>query len=333
MDCRLYPIIPQHLGRITQGSASHFSSRMEDHSAAIKIICWFLLIVSAGAVGTCLLTSWHLFKRKTLVVALLLSTLLSSIVSGATVSLAATRGLGQSSLSAVDSENQLSGLQQAIYISDIFHVLTLGLGKIALMALFGMILSGTGRTGVALIVEGFLILWTVTMMIAISLECHPPEVWNLVSGTCLDAALWTYFGATNIVIEALLLLIPSVVVYRLHMQLRKRLVVIGCFSVRILDIIVSAIQLHYVEAFDARSSLPVDLWPWIMCSQVLQTVTIISACVPYLREFLEAFPSGMFQPAGVESSGLRYAYGSTRITDSDSTTKQGHELYYLKHSV
>ncbi|KAB8229715.1 hypothetical protein BDV23DRAFT_171475 [Aspergillus alliaceus] len=305
---------------------------MEDNSAAIKIVSWFLLIVSTGAVATCLITSWHLFKRRTLVVALLLSTLVSSMVAGATVSLAATRGLGRSS--DIDSEDQLLGLQQALYISEIFHILTLGLGKGALMVLFYMLLSGTGRTGLILKIGGFLALWTVTMIIAVSLECHPAEVWNVASGTCIDVtALWIYFGATNIAIEALLLIIPSIVIYRLNMQLRKRMVVIGCFSIRTLDIIVAAVQLHYVQAFDARSSIPVDLWPWVMCSQVLQTVTIISSCVPYLREFLEAFPSGMFQPAGVGPSGLRYGYRSTRIIGSDSATKQSHELYFIKHSV
>ncbi|PYH89210.1 hypothetical protein BO71DRAFT_390071 [Aspergillus ellipticus CBS 707.79] len=305
---------------------------MENHSAAIKIISWFLLIVSVGAVVVCFLTSWHLLRRRILVVVLLLSTLISSIIAGASVSVAATRGLGQSL--SVDSENQFVIIQKALYVSAIFHILTLGLGKLSLAVLFYIILSGTGQTKPTLVVGSFLILWTMTMIIAVSLQCHPPEVWNLASGACIDVtALWTYFNATNIVIEAVLVIVPCVVVFRLNLRLRRRLVVIGCFSVRTLDIVVSAIQLHYTDAFNTHTSISLALWPWIMCSQVLQTVTIVSACVPYLREFLESFPSGMLQPLGVEPTSLRYAYGSTRILDSDLTTEQGHELYHLKPSV
>ena len=51
--------------------------KMEDHGAVVKIVSWFLLIVSSGAVAACLLTSWHLLGRKILVLTLLLSTLVS----------------------------------------------------------------------------------------------------------------------------------------------------------------------------------------------------------------------------------------------------------------
>ncbi|RAK78866.1 uncharacterized protein BO72DRAFT_494705 [Aspergillus fijiensis CBS 313.89] len=266
--------------------------------------------------------------------------ILSSAIAGATVSLAATRGLSRPGIDDDTLEDQLAGLQTAIYLTEIFHVLTLGLGKLSFVALFYMVLSGSAPTTFtrAIVAVGtFLILWTFTMVLAVAFQCRPPEVWNLMSGACLDAtALWTYYGAVNIIIETILFAIPSILIYRLRMRLRKRLVVIGCLSVRTLyvsplllypcppaydrpDILVSAAQLHYVHGFDPSPSLPVALYPWMLCGQVLQTVTIVAACVPYLREFLESFPSGMLKPAGVErTTGLRYGSGTTRLLDSDS---------------
>ncbi|OOF98669.1 hypothetical protein ASPCADRAFT_394078 [Aspergillus carbonarius ITEM 5010] len=268
---------------------------MGDHSGALKIACWFLLLTSTSVVAACSLTRWRLFHDNVLPLAFLLSTLTSSIVSGACISLAATRGLGISST----PSPSLPDIQKALYISELFYILSLGFGKLSVVAFFYMILSGTGEIQIVVLAQGALILWTVTMLIATSLQCHPPEVWNLMSGTCIHTrALWTYSSASNILIEALLILIPSIMVFRLHMRLRKRLVVIACFGFRGLDIIVSSIQLHYVKTFDSATPLPVELWPWVICSQVLQTTTIVSACVPYLREFLEAFPSGMLRPLG-----------------------------------
>ncbi|RAH50649.1 uncharacterized protein BO95DRAFT_459129 [Aspergillus brunneoviolaceus CBS 621.78] len=284
---------------------------MEDHGAVVKIVSWFLLIVSSGAVAACLLTSWHLLGRKILVLTLLLSTLLSSAIAGATVSLAATRGLGRPGIDDDTPEDQLAGLQTTIYLTEIFHVLTLGLGKLSFVALFYMVLSGSALTTLtrAIVAVGtFLILWTFTMVLAVAFQCRPPET-----------ALWTYSGVMNIIIETILFAVPSILIYRLRMRLHKRLVVIGCLSVRTLDILVSAVQLHYVHGFDPSPSLPVALYPWMLCGQVLQTVTIVAACVPYLREFLESFPSGMLKPAGVErTTGLRYGSGTTRLLESDS---------------
>jgi hypothetical protein len=48
---------------------------MDDQTATLKILSLFLVIVSIGAVATCLLTSWNLLRRKILVLTLLLGTL------------------------------------------------------------------------------------------------------------------------------------------------------------------------------------------------------------------------------------------------------------------
>ncbi|KAJ6028293.1 hypothetical protein N7540_003869 [Penicillium herquei] len=158
---------------------------------------------------------------------------------------------------------------------EILQTIAIGLGKLSMVALFSLLLSPT----------------------AISVQCSSPDVWDLANGSCIDAsALWRYFGATNILIECLMFGTLTFFVSRLHMKIWTRIMVISCFSVRIMDIAVTAVQLNYTAAFHARGcSLQLELWPWVICSQVLQTVTIISASMPHLRDFLESFPSGMFR--------------------------------------
>jgi hypothetical protein len=63
-----------------------------------------------------------------------------------------------------------------------------------------------------------------------------------------------------------------------------------------------------------------------MCGQVLQTAALISACVPYLREFLEAFPSGMFQPDEIRRRGLTYVDISLGFTDQGGYGTKGYAL-------
>ncbi|PWY87967.1 hypothetical protein BO94DRAFT_534972 [Aspergillus sclerotioniger CBS 115572] len=208
-------------------------------------------------------------------------------------------------------------MQKAFLAMEVFYMLTLTLGKLSVMVLFYSLLSSTGRSGPVLVAMGVLLAWTLAMIFVICFQCHLPDVWNLTEGTCLDlTAVWAFVGAANILVEIVIVLVPSVIIARVQMSLKKRLVVIGCFSVRIMDIAVTSTQLHYVNAF-GRAPLPLNIWEWVMCSQVLQTVTILTACVPYLREFLEAFPSGMFQPLEGGQKVTRQTYDGNKSMDSD----------------
>ena len=68
-----------------------------------------------------------------------------------------------------------------------------------------------------------------------------------------------------------------------------------------------------------------------MCSQVLQAVTIVSACVPYLRQFLESFPSGLFQSDEIRRRGLNYADVTDGFHIEDSaSTHSGTRTYILR---
>lgn len=109
---------------------------------------------------------------------------ISSILAGIAASIAAEYGLGKSPDQI--SNAQFESTQKAIYVTEIFHVLTLGLGKLSFVALFYVLLSSTHWSRAVIAAAGFLLLWTVTMIVAVSLECHPPEVWNIAEGTCHD---------------------------------------------------------------------------------------------------------------------------------------------------
>jgi len=37
-----------------------------------------------------------------------------------------------------------------------------------------------------------------------------------------------------------------------------------------------------------------DLWKWTLLTQIIECITILTSCVPYLRPLLESLPSGMY---------------------------------------
>lgn len=77
-------------------------------------------------------------------------------------------------------------MQKALYSMEVLYVLTLGLGKLSVMVLFYSLLSSTGQSKSVLAATGLLLVWVVVMAIVVCLQCHPPEVWNIVGGKCLD---------------------------------------------------------------------------------------------------------------------------------------------------
>ena len=51
------------------------------------------------------------------------------------------------------------------------------------------------------------------------------------------------------------------------------------------------------------------LWPTVLCTQVVQAASFISACVPYLRPFLESLESGMIRSDDLRRRGMGGSYG------------------------
>lgn len=76
------------------------------------------------------------------------------------------------------------------------------------------------------------------------------------------------------------------------------------------------VQLTYTRAFRS-AEFTAELWPWVLISQVVQCITIITSCIPYLRPLLESFPSGMFMSDELSRKGTIHAssHGYVRTPD------------------
>ena len=74
-------------------------------------------------------------------------------------------------------------------------------------------------------------------------------------------------------------------------------------------------QLAYTSGF-STSNYPLSLWPWVLVSQVVQCVTIITSCVPYLRPLLKSLSSGLYTSDEKSRRGLAetHRYGGTNNT-------------------
>ncbi|CAD6581439.1 MAG: hypothetical protein ASARMPREDX12_000463 [Alectoria sarmentosa] len=108
-------------------------------------------------------------------------------------------------------------------------------------------------------------------------------------------AFWNYFGVFNIVTEGTLVMLPIVIIWNVQMPLGRKLIIVWCFAVRMF--VVGAIVCELV--FRNRNARSEDqtfaAWPVVICSQFVHTLSIITACIPYLKPFFSSLETGMIR--------------------------------------
>lgn len=75
-------------------------------------------------------------------------------------------------------------------------------------------------------------------------------------------------------------------------------------------IVATATQLSYLHTL-FRPDFTRDSFSYIICTQVVQTLSIVTACVPYLQPFLESLNTGLLWTKDIQVQGhLSDGYGS-----------------------
>ena len=83
-------------------------------------------------------------------------------------------------------------------------------------------------------------------------------------------------------------------------------------------VVAIAVQLYYINKVGQHDSPSKD-WHNILSSQIVQNLSIITACVPYLKPLLESLESGMIRSDDLRRRGKdgEYLSGSYRLDESD----------------
>ena len=79
------------------------------------------------------------------------------------------------------------------------------------------------------------------------------------------------------------------------------------------------VQLFYLNRMADSSNLTLDFWSTAVCTQVVQSVSLITACIPYLKPFFESLESGMIR-SDLRRRGIKVPYGYGSGKSAGSTT-------------
>ncbi|KAL5117132.1 hypothetical protein ACEQ8H_004957 [Pleosporales sp. CAS-2024a] len=278
----------------------------------VNVVTWILLITSALAVLTRLITKRALRRRIQVDDVFVIAALIASIASGASVSIQTTNGLGRN-LSTL-TEVQILTYQKAEYANKLLYIATLVCAKLSIISLLMILTASELHKHFGIGLTGIIALWGIVSELVTAFQCGRIEPWRFIGHEhhCLDlSSFWLSMGVFNILTDLALILFPFHVIFTLQMTLGKKITIVVFFGARSLDIIATSIQTAYLYGFSSSNPTR-DLWKWTLATQIIECITILTSCVPYLRPLLESLPSGLYASDELRRRGTPSELGYSR---------------------
>ncbi|KAM0548063.1 hypothetical protein ACHAPJ_010121 [Fusarium lateritium] len=206
------------------------------------------------------------------------------------------------------SNSQISSIMKAQYASDALFILVLLLAKIsATRTIWGM--APRNRRKMILATEGLIGAWAISSIVASFLQCSLPEPWDYINGQCFNRpAFWAYIDAMNIFTDLAITFILVQLFIHLKTSTAKKT----------------------LRAIESQNPM-FDMWKPTVIVQIIQCMSVMATCIPYLKPFLDSLESGQMIAGdlrGVSSKGSNsrsrsggYATGDT--SRHKNTTSRG----------
>ncbi|KAI1212025.1 uncharacterized protein F4807DRAFT_417310 [Annulohypoxylon truncatum] len=297
--------------------------RTADVSQTAQIIIWFLFVVSVFSVGAGLGTKYALLRRFARDDWLMLLALVMYLAQCITISLAASQGIGKDMDTL--SDDAINGFLKAEYASVPFQILSFGLVKWSIAIFIEYLTPDDFHLHVDLGIRVVVALWLVSGIFSGLFQCALPTPWNYLDGArCIDRrAWWTYVGALNIITEVAIIVLYLLVLWNLRTSRARKTMVISIFLTRAFVIAAAIAQLVVFYKAYSDPNVTRSMWLPVILNQVVICVSILTACLPFLKPFMENLHSGIVRVENVVADSQEELShgrtGSTLLTLSDFT--------------
>ncbi|KAI0397607.1 hypothetical protein F5Y17DRAFT_464631 [Xylariaceae sp. FL0594] len=242
------------------------------------------------------------------------------------ISLAVPRGIGRHE--ATLSQGDLESLQKALYASNILFVLVSASAQASVLFLFHELTPDrTYKRAIAFLAVFIALFATAALLVAI-FPCRPPRVWEILADRGCgvnQVVFWQAFAGVNIAVEMALVLFPVFVVLPLKMKTGRKAILISCFAARLVVIASFAVQIYEVQTLKPSTTTPRDrtfpYWRFTLATVVVQGLSIITVCIPYIRNLLLSIESGMIQTGHIRL-GSASAENSHMVSNASSNNNE-----------
>ncbi|KAH7124729.1 hypothetical protein EDB81DRAFT_664332 [Dactylonectria macrodidyma] len=218
--------------------------------------------------------------------------------------------------------NQISFILKGSYAADILFILALLLAKVsATRAIVDM--APRERRRRVFITEGIIIFWALSSTVAAAFKCSLPEPWDYINGQCFNQfSFWIYVDGLNIVTDLAITSILFIMFMKLKTSTSKKILVMSVFGSRILIIPPVICHMYYYKRATDSNNPMFSMWTPTVIIQVIQCLSVMTTCIPYLKPFMDSFDTGQMKAS--ELPGTRGS--NTRSRSGGHTTDQASRL-------
>ncbi|KAJ5165760.1 hypothetical protein N7492_006056 [Penicillium capsulatum] len=301
---------------------------------AVNVLTWFMLVVSILSVLIRLGTKYWIFRKLTIDDVLSVAAMVFCIAQSIAVSTATAGGLGQH-LDTL-SESQKNSMMKSQYAATILFIVCMCCSKLSFMFFVRNLTPAKLDRLFAYGLGGFVILWTIVGIFSAAFQCQVPHTWDYLHGKCFNLmGWWDYLGATNILSECGIIAQVLLVIVRVQADLHKKVTLASVFLLRIVVVVAIICQLGYAGRLKNSHDPSWDAWAMTICTQMVQALSILTACSPQFKPVLDSLrSSGMGVGGSSYASRQRtYAYGThykaSRAQRTNDTRSDTHELVPL----
>ncbi|KAE8396160.1 hypothetical protein BDV23DRAFT_178216 [Aspergillus alliaceus] len=300
---------------------------------AVNVTTWLFMITAILSIFTRLGTKYWIFRRFTTDDYLSIVSVVACVGESVAVSMATANGYGEHYESL--SEANMGVIMKSQYAGTILFLTSICFSKSALITFIRNITPFRLDRSFAFGVEVFTILWAVTGIITAALQCKPPQAWNYLHGECFNiGAWWNYLGVTNILSETTIIVQAVVVIVRVQAPWRKKVTLGTVFGLRIFVIAAIVCQLVFNARTANSPDSTSDTSPATIATQAAQCLSIVTACSPQFKPFMDSLRSTGMRAEGMTKESSRKQYRSSlshmKTTlfsqDNSLTPSQGVEL-------
>ncbi|KAJ5145934.1 uncharacterized protein N7515_000498 [Penicillium bovifimosum] len=285
----------------------------ETWTPAINVLTLFMLVTCILSVFTRLGTKYWIFRKLTVDDFLIIAALLTCVGQSTAVCVATDGGLGQHFLPLAASD--VEKMMKSQYAANILFVISMCCSKLALMMFIRNLSPASLDRQFAFGLGIFIVIWTIAGVFTAAFQCQVPATWDYMNGKCFDmVAWWNYLGVTNILSEAGIIAQALLIIIRVQADMQKKLVLSSVFLFRVIVVIAIICQLAYARDAKGSGDPSWDTWIVVVSTQMTQALSIVTACSPQFKPFLDS----------LRSSGMNLgesSYGSRQRTYAGTTYK------------
>ncbi|KAF2112038.1 hypothetical protein BDV96DRAFT_665054 [Lophiotrema nucula] len=287
----------------------HAAITADDRGALLAMTTWFLGCTLVLCVATRLIVRFTTNHLPGIDDVLVVAAAVLAIGSTVAISLAVESGLGRRYF-LLKTENIVS-IQKEMYAATILYILTVGVSKISITAFLGR-LSGTATHKTIIIILGIVILcWTIAITFGVAFACALPHPWETFTGKCISTMpFWIGSTTVDVLTDIIMIVLPIQMVWNLQMELGRKATVVFIFALRLVLIVVSILRVVYLNRFVGNDPT-FDSLPYGIVTQCHSALSVIVACTPGMKPFLDHAQSGMLSASlGKHGQGTTFGQDS-----------------------